>query len=1112
MRSIYLEHDISDPASSLGYVLTPVAKDALSRVLASFDTGSTQRAWRISGDYGSGKTAWALALARIVKGQTSELPEELHLFSRQLKIQPVVATGCNEPLGHTILKALGHETQDILSNYNSSQDVVAAVREAINNAKADGFTGLLLLLDELGKNLEYAAQHPEHDDVFLLQRLAEESARSKENTFVIVAMLHQGISAYTIGLDSTAKREWSKVAGRFEEIVFAQPLEQITTLVAATLDVDINNLPSELLELSKHNMKAALRAGIYGSSAPESLAKLGANIFPLHPTVLPPLVRTMRRFGQNERSLFSFLSSAEPMGLQDHCTKSFNISGYYRIHHLFEYVRINLLPNITIGTSHTHWGIIDAVLSTVHFDTVEEESVLKTIAMLSLLDTPDLPSTEEIICLAVGSENSDLVESAIKSLKKRGVIYERGAVKGYCLWPNTSLDLEDLYDNAVRLTTQSDDDITALCKQIQVDYLVPRAYYTRTGTLRYAEVKFITYNELLKLIDDQPLLSGKGADLNIRVVLPADKIQERNAKQILEDNQPQLAQGVILAVAEPPCSAVAAMKDLIAWEWVKKNTPQLSGDRYAREEVARQIYQAEKIFRARLCGLDNLAVSGQSRMKWFCCSGTKQLSPGRELLAFLGKECERIYYSTPRVLNELINRRSPSGSAAAARSKLVEAMFMSSNKANLGMDDTKRPAEMALYLSIIKSGGFHVESEKGWYFRTPDNDQDNCKLVPALDHITYTLKNYGVDALVPIQVVLDALSQPPFGIREGLQPFILAIYLAVNHQRVAFYEDGTYLDGVGGDVLMRLLKEPQYYHLQYCALDGVRSEIFQKLLELMVISPKGVGRADVIDLVKPLVLFITKEVPEYSRKTNSISSVAASIRRALLGAREPIKLIFNTLPEACGLPPVDENGLESPDEFASRLRTAMHEIRNSYPKLIERLGVAICSAFDISSDFAQARAIINSRASSLSTNLADLTLRSFTLRLADTSLEDRAWIESVANLLAKKSPERWTDNDEIEFNFQLQTMAGRFIRTELALDKNSAGDNTCRIYLSQSDGVEVSELVNWNGVDNGLLRAVENEFNNIISKYGRNGLAAAMHAIWKHIATASGASSHNESK
>ena len=56
-------------------------------------------------------------------------------------------------------------------------------------------------------------------------------------------------------------------------------------------------------------MTTALKTGLYGPSAPVSLADLGSKIFPLHPTTLPVLVRTMRRFGQNERSLFSFISS-----------------------------------------------------------------------------------------------------------------------------------------------------------------------------------------------------------------------------------------------------------------------------------------------------------------------------------------------------------------------------------------------------------------------------------------------------------------------------------------------------------------------------------------------------------------------------------------------------------------------------------------------------------------------------------------------------------------------------------------------------------------------------------------------------------------------------------
>jgi len=252
-------------------------------------------------------------------------------------------------------------------------------------------------------------------------------------------MLHQGVSAYSAGLDTTARREWDKVAGRFEEIIYAQPLEQLTTLVAATLNVNTPALPRSFSEEGKRAMAAAVRCGIYGSSTASDFSHLGPRIFPLHPTVLPVLVRAIRKFGQNERSLFSFLSASEPMGLQHHVEQRRTRLEPYRLPELFEYVRQNLMPSISTGSAYIYWGFVESILSSTPFGSAEEESVFKAVALLTLLDAPDLPATEEFLRLAFeGNISSRAISQVWTNEAPRRFLRTRNGARPLFMAPHLS--------------------------------------------------------------------------------------------------------------------------------------------------------------------------------------------------------------------------------------------------------------------------------------------------------------------------------------------------------------------------------------------------------------------------------------------------------------------------------------------------------------------------------------------------------------------------------------------------------------------------------------------------------------------------------------------------
>ena len=365
LRSVQLERDFGDPSALQGYVVTPHVRSSLERLVSGLTTNSRQRAWRITGDYGAGKSSFALALAHLVAGREPRLPEVLkHVIDfRSLgtrpKLLPVLVTGSRCPMAVAVVAAL-RRSVDALCARGKPARVVEHLRalddEAVKTPPSDEdvlslldkvaeylvvsqwATGVLLILDELGKFLEFAALHPDRQDIFFLQRLAEAASRSGPRPLFVVGLLHQGFNAYADQLSEPAQREWEKVAGRFEEMVFNQPLEQTAELVADAIDINVDRLPPHIVRQARADMSVILDAGWYGpAAAHKRLLQLAPRLYPLHPSVLPVLARVFHRVGQNERSLFSFLFSTEPFGLRSFGEQSVKSAGFYRLHHLYDY-------------------------------------------------------------------------------------------------------------------------------------------------------------------------------------------------------------------------------------------------------------------------------------------------------------------------------------------------------------------------------------------------------------------------------------------------------------------------------------------------------------------------------------------------------------------------------------------------------------------------------------------------------------------------------------------------------------------------------------------------------------------------------------------------------
>ena len=1133
LRSTNLERDFSDPKALDNYVLTPHAQDCLSRLAGGLRASSTQRAWRLTGNYGSGKSSFALFLAHWFAGNAAQLSKSLRVdvkydrFSVGIKPRylPLLVTGSREPMGLAILRGLNrllseHYQRGGKSAFQqqieaaisgeatlSDEDVVAYIRLANEKLVKDGKSGgMLILLDELGKFLEYAAYHPESQDVYLLQKLAESAATSgKTAPLFVVGMLHQGFDVYAGNLDPSAQREWEKIAGRFDEIVFNQPLVQISELIASALRVRVSAVPPIVREEARAGFASAVRLGWFGHEVTQAqVSDLAVRIYPIHGTVLPALVRAFSRFGQNERSLFGFLLSDEPFGLRYFAERKIAKESIYRLSDFYDYIRANFGYRLATQSYRSHWTQIDSMVESFATSNALELLVVKIVGVLNLLDNPDLLPTEDAIVVALtgaGGYPESAIHDAVTTLhKNRRVLFRRGISGAFCLWPHTSVDLESAYERATKAIGHIESVGPHLQEYLEVRPLVARRHYIQTGNLRHFDVRYTPISEI-----ETSVAAPTEADGVIVVALCETRSECDRAEQLAKSATIKSRPNVLVAVPiEPLTHQAGLVAEALRWDWVAINTPELNADRFAREEVSRQKAVTKQRLERRVQDLIGLrSLGGAIALKWFCAGRALKIANGRQLLERISDQCDDIYCQAPRIKNELVNRHMLSSAAAAARTRLIERLLADAHKPYLGMDPSKKPPEMSMYLSVLNQARIHIETTKGWTVCIPDARHDPLNVAPCLHAIRGLLESSG-DRRVRASVILDHLAKPPYGIREGLAPIYLAVYAALNAQELAFYEDGTFLRGVQGPEFLRLCKVPESFELQLCRVAGLRAEVFESLLRILNIKPSRDREGHILDVVRPLCVFVAG-LPDYARNTRRLPDQALAVREAILAAREPVKVLFHDLPVACGVGPFPASGsvpASRAKAFSKRLKIRLDELRTAYDDLLNRMRATILEAFNLDGRFGDVRAKLANRADAIVVLASEPRLKALCLRLADHVLAEDAWLESMGSFLALQPPSRWSDAEEDTFTREITELSSRFKNLEsIAFQKHRAGNfvEAFKLSLTKNDGTEAQEVVFVDKDKVQDVTAVAQEIDQIIARDRSLGMAALSRVVWSRL-------------
>ncbi len=467
-RSVNLERDNENLDTLNQYRITGKALEVIYRFVSALN-GERINAWSLTGPYGMGKSAFAnylLALcgpANLKETANARIrlrAKDIDLYNRYINTLElnryqesgflrIPITASFEPINYSLVKGLKAALERLklkgYANQTSLTDILEKTLNLVANKVNDpGVTAeiikdaanafgapAIIVVDELGKSLEYMARHPAQGDLYILQLLAESA-----NVYIF-ACLHQAFEDYITGFTKRQQQEWGKIQGRFEDISFIEPRSQMIEFITSSLvrSDGINGLEQLIDKWAAEFLVYTKDLGL------EEFAKwdidLLKKLFPLHPLAVAVLPELCSRFAQNDRTLFSFLCGGEPNALP-HFLSQKEVSldqGYlatYTLDLLYDYF-LNSAANVSLSRIDSHkWIEVHDIVERSNNLPPLSVSLLKTIGLLNIVSGAwGLRASKKMLSLAFVKplENDHLaakvMNDGLKDLMEKGILIYR---------------------------------------------------------------------------------------------------------------------------------------------------------------------------------------------------------------------------------------------------------------------------------------------------------------------------------------------------------------------------------------------------------------------------------------------------------------------------------------------------------------------------------------------------------------------------------------------------------------------------------------------------------------------------------------------------------------
>lgn len=912
--SANIEHGFAEGAQ---YIVTPNAQKAIHNIVSDFHTGI--HSFTIIGSYGTGKSSFLLAFESDLKKGT----KKPYLFDAKNLSQTSEFEILNIVGDYTGLSTLLRRSLNAESTTNS---VLDELRTYYNQCqKQNKF--LVIVIDEFGKVLEHAAKNNPEKELYFLQKLAE-FVNVPNRQILLLTTLHQNFSAYARSLTEAQVNEWKKVKGRFKEITFVEPIEQLLHLASKQLQSDKQMMVADnailLYELAKN----------VGFISKDFAIDAALQLYPLDVFSAYAITTAIQRYGQNERSLFTFLSSKGSSSIAEFDPIE---NQTYSLQKVYDYVYYTFYSYLKDANADSmSWSSMQLSIERVEGQSWDSEeqmlqatNIVKTIGLLNLVGIAGFRLPKEALAeyakLAMGIVDASVI---IDKLEKKNIIRYAAYKDRVILFEGTDVDLEAEIREAGMMVSRPVTFVDELNVFFNRRISPVKAHFYQNGTPRFFDYRL--FEEPLEIVP-----TGD-TDGYIELIFSAKKSALEDIKSFSANSEHAL----IFAFFIDTENIIDHLYNIRKYNYLIDRVIQKE-DKVAFNEILKLKEHEETLLNKTIS--DNL-FSYKNRVVWIFKGKEERIQSHRDFNQLLSRVCDDIYNQTPVMNNELFNKHKLSGTITSSRKSYLTNLIEHYTEENLGFPEDKFPPEKTIYFSLLRNTGLHVNGE----FADMPANEGFLSVWNACEEFLRSTENKARK----ISELIKILSTQPYKLKQGFLEFWIPTYLFIKRQDFALYDasKGAFIPNVNIEFFDLLQKHPADFEVKKFAVDGVKLGFFNQYRRFINLGDEfTITKNSFIETIKPFLSFYARldEYTKHTRKFNHESTMR--FRDVLAKAKDPEKAFFEDLPEALGYNQERLRQEEFIREYGNIIQRAIRELRSCYTGLIDRLESRLVEGFNLQS-------------------------------------------------------------------------------------------------------------------------------------------------------------------